>query len=215
MCVCVYERGVLPLFTHTHRRTHPPPHTSSPQPPQHYAPTAIDGVSELRGDVLINLDTLGIDLTSCCNDLLVCVKDHCLSGPQLMRWACLIVMETIITAELGRGSLCGSLYFSLCHKHTVSNAHMWPHILICLLRELSMCLCLNVRYNTPSLNRQGSKGKAIIGVNICLHQFYGNHYRLMDWLRLRKLNNPKTAVSFTCLQALWENYFKCCSSLIY
>lgn len=50
----------------------------------HCAHAAIDGVSELRGDVLINSDTLGIDLTSCCNDLLVFVKDRCLSGPLLM-----------------------------------------------------------------------------------------------------------------------------------
>lgn len=81
----------------------------------------IDRVSELRGDVLINLDTLGIDLTSCCNDLLVFVKDHCLSGPWLVRRACLIVMETIITAELGQSSfgVVGSLPSAVCHtsKH--------------------------------------------------------------------------------------------------
>lgn len=92
-----------------HARTHT--HTADIiHPPLHCAPTAIDRMSELKGDVLINVDTLGIDLTSCCNDLLVFVKDHCLSGPQLMRRACLIVMETIITAELGWGSVLGSLF---------------------------------------------------------------------------------------------------------
>ncbi len=136
------EYTTLPLHppTHTHTHTNPPPQTSpSPHPPLHCAPAAIDRVSELRGDVLINLDTLGIDLTSCCNDLLVFVKDHCLSGPQLMRCACLIVMETIITAELGWGSVFGSLFFalrlslSLSYTPSLIRTHSRTyHILICL-----------------------------------------------------------------------------------
>lgn len=40
---------------------------------------SIDTVSGLRGDALISEDTLNIDLTSCRNDPLVLVKDHCLS----------------------------------------------------------------------------------------------------------------------------------------
>lgn len=114
LCVCL-RRCVCERRKSTHTHTHfllPSPH-----PPQHCAPAAIDGVSEPKGDVLINLDTLGIDLTSCCNDLLVFVKDHCLSGPQLIRWACLIVMETIITAELGRGFF-QMFFFCVSHKQT-------------------------------------------------------------------------------------------------
>lgn len=82
MCACGMRKraGVHHPPTQTHTHTSPSPH-----PLLHCAPAAIDGVSELRGDVLINLDTMGIDLTSCCNDLLVFVKDHCLFGPQLMR----------------------------------------------------------------------------------------------------------------------------------
>lgn len=132
VCMCAWERPSKCARTHTHTHTNPPlPQTSPPppHPPLHCAPAAIDGVSELRGDVLINLDTLGIDLTSCCNDLLVFVKDHCLSGPQLMRRACLIVMETIITAELGCGSVFESLFFSLCRSLSQSHAqtHCLPH----------------------------------------------------------------------------------------
>lgn len=131
-----------------------------PNPSQHCAPAAIDGVSELRGDVLINLDTLGIDLTSCCNDLLVFVKDHCLSGTRVMRRACLIVMETIITGELGQGSVFGSPPFpSLAHKHTPLGAHKRTtpqiSILICL-RCSGITSCL---YTAPGLttvlNRSG------------------------------------------------------------
>ena len=132
VCMCAWERPPKCARTHTHTHTHtqiPPCHRHHPhhpaRPPLHCAPAAIDGVSELRGDVLINLDTLGIDLTSCCNDLLVFVKDHCLSGPQLMRRACLIVMETIITAELGCGSVFGSLFFSLCRS--LSQSHAQTH----------------------------------------------------------------------------------------
>lgn len=129
----------------------PPPHTHTHTHP-HCVRAAIDGVSELRGDVLINLDTLGIDLTSCCNDLLVFVKDHCLSGLQLMCRACLIVMETIITVELGRGSAFGSL--SVAHTHTVSYIYLFRAM----------------QRNTTTLNTsvedvRGQREDAIIGVN--------------------------------------------------
>lgn len=61
----------------------------------------IDTVSELRGDGLIRRDTLSIDLTSGRNDLLVFVKDHCLSGLALMCGTCRIVMETVVRTEPG------------------------------------------------------------------------------------------------------------------
>lgn len=61
----------------------------------------IDTVSELRGDGLIRRDTLSIDLTSGRNDLLVFVKDHCLSGLALMCGTCRIVMETVIRTDPG------------------------------------------------------------------------------------------------------------------
>lgn len=114
VCMCTWKRDHAPPSPSSmHAHTHKSSTTDITHPPPHRAPAAIDRVSELREDVLINLDTLGIDLTSCCNDLLVFVKDHCLSGPQPMRRACLIVMETIITAELGWGSVFGSLFFPL------------------------------------------------------------------------------------------------------
>ena len=62
-----------------------------------HRPASIDTVSGLRGDALISQDTLNIDLTSCRNDPLVLVKDHCLSRLALMHLECCIVMETIIT----------------------------------------------------------------------------------------------------------------------
>ena len=54
-------------------------------------------MSALWGNTLISQDTLNIDLTSCRNDPLVLVKDHCLSGVALMHSERRIVMETIIT----------------------------------------------------------------------------------------------------------------------
>lgn len=116
LCRCVWmrKRGVsgLPLqHTHTHIFCHG--HSRPPAFRPASCACSIDGVSELRRDVLINLDTQGIDLTSCCNDLLVLVKDHCLSGPQPMHGECLIVMETIIM-DSERCSICRSLlYFSV------------------------------------------------------------------------------------------------------
>ena len=64
-----------------------------------HRPASIDTVSGLRGDALISEDTLNIDLTSCRNDPLVLVKDHCLSRLALMHLECRIVMETIITSQ--------------------------------------------------------------------------------------------------------------------
>ena len=64
-----------------------------------HRPASIDTMSELRGDALISEDTLNIDLTSCRNDPLVLVKDHCLSRLALMHLECRIVMETIITSQ--------------------------------------------------------------------------------------------------------------------
>lgn len=61
-----------------------------------HGPAGIDTVSGLRGDALISEDTLNIDLTSCRNDPLVLVKDHCLSGLALMHSERRIVMETIL-----------------------------------------------------------------------------------------------------------------------
>lgn len=57
-------------------------------------PDTIDMVSVLRGDGLIRRDTLTIDLTSCRNDLLVFVKDLCLSAVAPLNLACRIVMVT-------------------------------------------------------------------------------------------------------------------------
>lgn len=67
-----------------------------------HRPASIDTVSGLRGDALIRQDTLNIDLTSCRNDPLVLVKDHCLSELALMHLECCIVMETIITRTAGQ-----------------------------------------------------------------------------------------------------------------
>lgn len=64
-----------------------------------HRPASIDTVSGRRGDALISQDALNIDLTSCRNDPLVLVKDHCLSRLALMHSECCIVMETITTSQ--------------------------------------------------------------------------------------------------------------------
>lgn len=66
-----------------------------------HGPAGIDTVSGLRGDALISEDTLNIDLTSCRNDPLVLVKDHCLSGLAVMHSQRRVVMETVVTGQVG------------------------------------------------------------------------------------------------------------------
>lgn len=66
-----------------------------------HGPAGIDTVSGLRGDALISEDTLNIDLTSCRNDPLVLVKDHCLSGLAVMHSQRRVVMETTIASQVG------------------------------------------------------------------------------------------------------------------
>lgn len=60
-----------------------------------HGPAGIDTVSGLRGDAFISEDTLTIDLTSCRNDPLALVKDHCLSGLASMHSERRVVTETI------------------------------------------------------------------------------------------------------------------------
>lgn len=81
-----------------------------------HRPASIDTVSGLRGDALISEDTLNIDLTSCRNDPLVLVKDHCLSRLALMHLECCIVMETIITSQVCAAGqeLCSEGTMDLC-----------------------------------------------------------------------------------------------------
>lgn len=94
-----------------------------------YRPASIDTVSGLRGDALISRDTLSIDLTSCCNDPLVLVKDHCLSRLALMHLECRIVMETVITREARQESSSGAivhLCVALCMYEPTAKVNFRP-----------------------------------------------------------------------------------------
>lgn len=56
-------------------------------------------MSELREDALIGSDTLCIDLTSCCNDLLVFLKDYCLPREVLLK-ACAALSWKLLLLHL-------------------------------------------------------------------------------------------------------------------
>lgn len=205
MCVDGKKGGGVPaLPSSTHIHTFSATHPTIPAP--HCAPAAIDGVSELRGDVLINLDTLGIDLTSCCNDLLVFVKDHCLSGLQLMPHRHGNYYHRWIGTGLAFRSLLFFLSFILSsHKETKCVFLPWILIWFKVAYVHLIEMFSAWRKKKSGVGCVCQKGDDVIGVNI----FHVNVMEIitnwLDWLR--RLNTFMADISFTCLSALLANTF--------